>query len=235
MSIRYYFAAGIIALTVLAKVGQGFFAEESHIVKRIPTDQKVIALTFDDGPHPKTTYEILKVLKEKNVKATFFVLGENVKTHPEVLARTKAEGHEIASHSYTHRHLKKLSQAECGKEMDNAESIIGEIAEKPVLFRPPGGLYNEDVLKEAQKRNYTVVLWSIDTLDWQRPSIDSVIKKVMEQAKSGSIVLMHDGLYPMPTPKALPIIIDRLRAKNYTFVTVGELLKYEEVKETGVF
>lgn len=235
MSIRYYFAAGIIGLTLLAKVGQSVLAEESHIVKRVSTDQKVIALTFDDGPHPKTTYEILKVLKEKDVKATFFALGENVKQHPEILAKAKAEGHEIASHSYTHRHLKKLNKAECGEEMDNAESIIGKIAGRPTLFRPPGGLYNEDVLKEAEKRNYTIVLWSIDTLDWQRPGVGSVVKKVMDQAKSGSIVLMHDGLYPMPTPRALEIIIDRLRAKNYSFVTVGELLKYEEVRETGVF
>lgn len=235
MSIRYYFAATIVALTMLAKVGQNFLIEEGHIVKRISTDQKVIALTFDDGPHPKTTNEILKILKEKNVKATFFVLGENVKMYPEILAKTKAEGHEIASHSYTHRHLTKVNAAECGQEMDDAEAIISQIAEKPHLFRPPGGLYNETVLKEAQNRNYTIVLWSIDTLDWQRPNIGSVVKAVMEQAKSGSIILMHDGLYPMPTPKALGIIIDKLRAKNYSFVTVGELLKYEEVKETGNF
>ena len=235
MSIRYYFAATLVALTILAKVSQNFFAEESHIIRRVPTNQKVIALTFDDGPNVKTTYEILKILKEKNVKATFFVLGENVAVHPEILQKAKEEGHEIASHSYTHRYLNKLSQEECSDEMDQAEKIIEQYATKPILFRPPGGLYDDKVIEEAQKRNYNVILWSIDTLDWQRPSVNSVVKAVTTKVKPGDIVLMHDGLYPMPTPKALPIIIDKLRANKYSIVTVGELLKYEELKETGKF
>lgn len=234
MSVRYLFAVTVVALTVIAKISQGMLMEEAKIVRHIPTARKVIALTFDDGPNPKTTPEVLKVLREKNVKATFFILGENAKQYPELVAKAASEGHEIGSHSYTHRHLKDLSEEECAEELDKAEEIIGTVAPRPKLFRPPGGLYNDIVLREAKKRGYTTVLWSVDPEDWKRPSVQNVIKTVMDKAKSGGIILMHDGIYPLPTPKAVAIIIDRLRAEGYTIITVSELLSYEEVKETGI-
>lgn len=235
MSIRCYFAAGIIALTILAKVGQSFLIEEAKIVRHIPMGHKVIALTFDDGPHPKTTPAILKVLREKNVKATFFVLGENAKLHPELVVKTVQEGHEIGTHAYTHRYLKDLDQAECANELDETEAAISASAPKPHLFRPPGGLYNDTVLEEAEKRGYTTILWSVDPEDWKRPSVEHVVATVMKKARPGGIILLHDGLYPLPTPKALSLIIDRLRAEGYAIVPVSELLKYDEVKETGLF
>lgn len=231
MSIRYYFAMTVVVLTVIAKVGHGLLIEEAKIVRHIPTAQKAIALTFDDGPNPKTTPELLEALKAKNVKATFFVLGENVKAHPELVERALREGHEIGSHAYTHRHLKDLSQAECAEELDKTEALIKTVAPSPKLFRPPGGLYNDTVLDEAQKRGYTTVLWSVDTLDWKRPSVDYVVKTALDKAKSGGIILMHDGLYPLPTPKAIGRMIDRLREEGYAIVTVGELLRDEEANQ----
>lgn len=227
------FAIGVVTLAIAAKVGQGFFPEEAKIVRHIPTASQVVALTFDDGPNAKTTPELLRVLREKNVRATFFILGENAAEHPELVAQAAKEGHEIASHSYTHRHLKNLNREECAAELDKAEDILNKIGQRPRLFRPPGGLYNETVLEEAKKRGYTTILWSVDPNDWKRPSVDFVVRSVTEKAVSGGIVLLHDGLYPLPTPKAVAQIIDRLRAKGFSIVTVSELLKYQEVRETG--
>ena len=189
---------------------------------------KVVALTIDDGPHYKTTPQILAVLKEKNVKLTLFILGENAKKHPEILAKAVAEGHEIGTHAYSHNFLTKMSQQEVGDEFDKAEQAIMVVAPKPVLFRPPGGGYNETVLAEAQKRGYRTILWSVDPADWQRPSVEHVVTNVMKNVQPGSIVLLHEGQYPLPTPQAISIIIDQLRQQGYSIVTVGELLQYYE-------
>jgi len=234
-SMRNFFAMTIVALALVAKLGQSIFLEEVKVVKKIPTTHKVVALTVDDGPHYKTTPELLKVLKEKNVKVTMFVLGQNVKEHPELVTLAVKDGHEIATHAYTHNYLTKMSQAECAAELDKTEAALKNIAVKPHLFRPPGGLYNETVIKEADKRCYTTILWSIDPKDWQRPSVAQVVSTVTNTVEPGSIVLLHDGQYPLPTPEAVGLIIDNLRVKGYTFVTISELLEYYEVRQTGLF
>lgn len=233
MSTRYFFAASVVALTILAKISQGFLASDPQIVRHVPTEQKVIALTFDDGPNPKTTPAVLKVLKDKNVQATFFVLGENAKEYPALVAKIVQNGNEVGTHAYTHRHLKDLSREECAKELDDTEKVIAESAPRPHLFRPPGGLYDDKVIEEAEKRGYQTILWSVDPLDWKNPSVDYVVQTVMKKAQSGGIILLHDGLYPVPTPRALGQIIDLLRQKGYTFVTVDQLLKYSQVQQTG--
>lgn len=235
VSMRNFFAMTIVALALVAKLGQSVFLEEVKVVKKIPTTHKVVALTVDDGPHYKTTPELLKVLKEKNVKVTMFVLGQNVKEHPELVTSAVKDGHEIATHAYTHNHLTKMSQAECAAELDKTEAVLKSIAVKPHLFRPPGGLYNEAVIKEADKHCYTTILWSIDPKDWQNPSVAQVVNTVTNTVEPGGIVLLHDGQYPLPTPQAVGQIIDNLRAKGYTFVTISELLAYYEVRETGLF
>jgi peptidoglycan/xylan/chitin deacetylase (PgdA/CDA1 family) len=235
VSMRNCFAMTVVALALVAKVSQGIFLEEVKVVKKIPTTHKVVALTVDDGPHYKTTPDLLKVLKEKNVKVTMFVLGQNVKEHPELVAQAAQDGHEIATHAYTHNPLTKMSQAECAAELDKTEAILKKIEIKPHLFRPPGGLYNDAVIKEADKHSYTTVLWSVDPKDWQRPSVEKVVNTVTTTVEPGSIVLLHDGQYPLPTPQAIGQIIDNLRANGYTFVTISELLEYYEVRETGLF
>jgi peptidoglycan/xylan/chitin deacetylase (PgdA/CDA1 family) len=189
---------------------------------------KVVALTIDDGPHYKTTPQMLAVLREKKVKLTLFILGESAQRHPELLAQAVADGHEIATHAYSHNSLAKMSQVEVGEELDKAEKVIGMVAPKPTLFRPPGGAYNDKVLIEARKRGYRTILWSIDPADWRRPSVDHVVDTVMNHIQPGSIVLLHDGQYPLPTPQAIGIIIDRLREQGYSIVTVSELLQYYE-------
>ena len=217
---QYFFSITAFIILVGAKIGQSIAVEEVHIVRHIDTKDKVIALTFDDGP---------------NVKTTFFILGENAVEHPELVKQAASDGHEIASHSYTHRHLSKMGPKDCADELAKAESIISQCASKPRYFRPPGGLFNDNVLEEAKRHGYTTILWSVDPHDWQSPSVSEMIKRVEDNVKPGGIVLMHDGQPNLPTPKALGTIIEDLRAQGYSFVTIDELLRHEEVKTTGFF
>ncbi|SPF55745.1 Polysaccharide deacetylase (fragment) [Candidatus Desulfosporosinus infrequens] len=144
------------------------------------------------------------------------------------MAQAVADGHEIATHAYSHNSLAKMSQQEVGEELDKAEKAICAVAPKPTLFRPPGGAYNDHVLAEAKKRGYATILWSVDPTDWRRPSVEQVVDVVMKNVQPGSIVLLHDGQYPLPTPQAIAIIIDQLRQQGYNIVTVGELLQHSE-------
>jgi len=223
---------GVVFGVVLATtvVVQGLLTDNNKVIKKVPTTHKVVALTIDDGPHYKTTPQMLAVLKEKNVKLTLFILGENAESHPEILAQAVADGHEIAIHAYSHNSLAKMSKAQVGEELDKAEKTITVVAPKPTLFRPPGGAYNDTVTAEAGRRGYTTILWSIDPGDWRRPSVAQVVDSVMKNVEPGSIVLLHDGQYPLPTPEAIGIIIDKLRAQGYSIVTVSELLQYYEVR-----
>lgn len=212
--------------------------DDPRTVSHVPTTAPVIALTLDDGPHYRMTPEILAVLKEKGVRVTFFVLGENADQQPEILAREAADGHEIAVHGYHHVSLARLDKARVTAELRDAERAIGRgTAVKPRLFRPPGGRYNATVLAAARELGYTLVLWDIDPHDWARPPVENVVGTVLRRAAPGSIVLLHDGQYPLPTPKALAIIIDRLRAEGYELVTVSELLLLNEQRpaRTGLF
>jgi peptidoglycan/xylan/chitin deacetylase (PgdA/CDA1 family) len=225
------FFAGVLGIMLSAAVMvQGVVTENNKVIKKVPTTHKVVALTIDDGPHYKTTPQVLAVLREKKVKLTLFILGENAAAHPEILAEAVADGHEIATHAYSHKSLAKMDRRAIGEEFDKAEKAITAVAPKPILFRPPGGAYNDNVLAEAQLRGYTTILWSIDPGDWRRPSVSHVVDSVVNHIEPGSIVLLHDGQYPLPTPEALGIIIDKLREQGYSIVTVSELLQYYEVR-----
>lgn len=217
-------------ILVGAIVTQGLLTDNSKVIKKVPTTHKVVALTIDDGPHYKTTPQMLAVLREKNVKLTLFILGENAVRHPELLAQAVADGHEIANHGYSHNSLAKMNKTQVSEELDKGEKAITAVAPKPTLFRPPGGAYNDIVTAEAGRHGYTTILWSIDPGDWRRPSVEQVVNNVMSKIEPGSIVLLHEGQYPLPTPAAISIIIDRLREQGYSIVTVSELLQYYEVQ-----
>ncbi|HWQ60912.1 MAG TPA: polysaccharide deacetylase family protein [Negativicutes bacterium] len=224
---RLLLPALVIAAAVMVNTRSELW-EDRRVVTRVPTTVPAIALTLDDGPHYKMTPEILAVLKDKGVRVTFFVLGENVDRSPDLLAREVADGHEVAVHGYHHASLARLDKAHVTAELANTERAIGREAGKPALFRPPGGSYNDTVFSAARERGYTMVLWDIDPHDWARPPVDNVVGTVLRRAAPGSIVLLHDGQYPLPTAKALAIIIDRLRAEGYELVTVSELLQLYE-------
>lgn len=202
----------------------------ADVIWKVPTSRKVVALTFDDGPVSTTTPEILNILKEKNIKATFFVVGEQVKRFPNLVSQEVAEGHEVGNHTYTHPMLTNLQADRIEQELKSTEKEILEVAPKPTLFRPPGGFNNKEVLTLARDSEYSIILWSIDPIDWRYPSVGDIVNVVVNDVKPGSIILLHDGKSPSPTPEALWFIIDSLESRGYEFVTVTELLQYYEAK-----
>jgi polysaccharide deacetylase family sporulation protein PdaB len=227
----FFFSAVLVVMTLAAGITQEQLQKSGGVIKNVPTTHKVVALTLDDGPHYKTTPEVLAVLREKNVKATLFLLASNVIQHPELVQQAVKEGHEIGTHAYSHTLLTKLSKQMIAEELDKADGIISKLAPKPLLFRPPGGAFNQAVLAAAHERGYTTVTWSVDPEDWKSPPVGEVVQRVLTNVKPGSIVLLHDGQYPLPTPEALKQIINQLRAQGYSFVTVSELLQYYEVRD----
>ena len=195
---------------------------------KLDSQHKAIALTFDDGPWPKTTTQILDILKENNIKATFFWVGRYLQTYPEIGKQVAAAGHAIGNHTWNHQYL-KYNEDGAAREIDRTSSLIEELTGiQTSIFRPPGGILNNGLAAYAQKKNYAVVMWSADSFDW-RTLTESLMDNVMRQAKSGGIVLMHDGGGNRArTVKALPDIIARLRKEGYIFVTVPELLQMQQ-------
>jgi peptidoglycan-N-acetylglucosamine deacetylase len=189
---------------------------------------KAIALTFDDGPWPTTTRQILDILKKNNIKATFFWVGRYLQTYPELGKQVAAAGHAIGNHTWNHQYI-KYNEDGAAREIDRTSSLIEEVTGvKTSMFRPPGGILNNGLAAYAQKKNYAVIMWSADSLDW-RTATQSLMDNVMRQANSGGIVLMHDGGGNRSrTVQALPDIIAKLRKEGYKFVTVPELLQMQE-------
>jgi peptidoglycan/xylan/chitin deacetylase (PgdA/CDA1 family)/transcriptional regulator with XRE-family HTH domain len=186
---------------------------------------KAIALTFDDGPWPKTTPQVLDILKQEHVKATFFWLGAMVQESPQLAKLAVADGHAIGNHTW-HHWYKKLDPATAASEIEStAEQIYKTTGVRTSLFRPPGGILDNGVVDYAKSRHYAVVLWSDDSIDYRSPSVPTLVDNVLRHAKPGAIVLMHDGGgYRPQTVKALPQIISALKEKGYRFMTVPELL-----------
>ena len=188
---------------------------------------KKIALTFDDGPHPKLTKRILEVLDKYSIKSTFFVIGENVKNYPNELKKIYEKGHEIGNHTYSHSILKSMPKDKIQDEIINTEKQVREICDCNMsLVRPPCGIYDETLEKIAEEKDSKIVLWTIDTHDWAHASKKNIVNNVLKNIKDGDIILFHDyvsGEYN--TPEALDIIIPLLLEKGYEFVTVSELLQ----------
>jgi peptidoglycan-N-acetylglucosamine deacetylase len=190
----------------------------------VHVDGPYIAMTFDDGPSATLTPKLLDILAAHHIKATFFVLGEMVAEHPEILARAAREGHEIASHSWSHPNLAKMSQEGVRSQLQRTDDEIKRaIGKSPTLFRPPYGS-----ITEREKRwihdefGYVIILWDVDPLDWKRPGPAVVRSRILKETRPGSIVLSHD-IHP-GTIEAMPSTFDELEAKGFKFVTVSQLL-----------
>ncbi|MCX7592570.1 MAG: polysaccharide deacetylase family protein [Fischerella sp.] len=196
---------------------------------KVAPNKKVIALTFDDGPWPEYTAQVLNTLRENNIKATFFIVGKYLKNNPELGKRIVAEGHVIGNHSW-HHWYHYFNQQAAAFEIDNTSNLIYQITGvKTNLFRPPGGMLHNGLAAYARGKNYAVVMWSADSADYSRPSTSVLINRVLQQSKSGGIVLMHDGGGNRShTVAALPVIISKLRKQGYSFVTIPELLAMQE-------
>lgn len=188
----------------------------------------IIALTFDDGPHPELTPQLLDILRQNGVRATFYVIGRNVEAHPEIARRIVAEGHEIANHSWSHPALTSLGAARLNQEIaSTSEAILRATGRRPTNMRPPYGAINDRV-RAAILRDHglDVILWSCDPLDWKRPGPEVVRQRLVDGAAPGGILLAHD-IHP-GTIEAVPGVIRDLKAKGYGFATVSQLLALRE-------
>ncbi len=182
--------------------------------------ENVIALTFDDGPRQGTTDKLLDGLRERNVKATFFLVGRNIEGNEELVKRIYDEGHLIGNHTYSHVKLTELSDAEAAQQIEKDNQLIESIIGcKPEYIRPPFGFITEDMAKASQMG---CVLWSLDTNDWNTTNSAAVVRYVVNNAKNGDIILMHD-IYDSSVAAALEII-DQLEEKGFVFVTADELM-----------
>ncbi len=199
------------------------------IIKGNP-DLKEIALTFDDGPHPKYTRELLDILKKYNVKATFFVVGKQAKKYPHLVKMQKRQGHVIGNHTYDHVNLLAVSTQEAFIQIKAAGKTIGALCGKPPhLFRPPGGNYNRAVIDIAEALGYTTVLWTANAGDCASISEGAIKWRIYSRLGSGGIILMHDGI--QKTLDILPATIENLRSKGYKFVTIEEMLDHRHLKQ----
>ena len=188
---------------------------------------KVIALTFDDGPSPQTTPQILDILQRENVKATFFVVGKSVKNHPQLMKQVVAEGHAIGNHTWNHQYH-QYSPSAAAHELETTATLIHQLTGvKTALFRPPAGILHNGLVNYAQQNKYAVILWSADSNDWQsrQITVPKLIDNALKDAQPGSIILLHDGGGDRSkTVQALPKLIAELKQRGYHFVTVPELL-----------
>jgi peptidoglycan-N-acetylglucosamine deacetylase len=194
---------------------------------------KVVSLTFDDGPDPSYTTKILDILKKYNIKATFFVVGQNAQTNPDIIQRMYNEGHEIGNHSYTHSNIGKISEIQTTFELNSTQRVIEAITgHSTILFRPPydaaaelSALSDYVPTIRAQKMGYVAIGESIDPLDWQAPTAEELYRRVMADINSGNTILFHDaGGNRNSTVAALPIIIESLIKQGYTFDTTSQMM-----------
>ena len=201
----------------------------SDVIYGIPTKEKVVALTFDDGPHPTFTPELLKILDKYHVKATFFMIGREMEKHPEIVREVMARGHVIGNHTYTHPHDIEIdTETQIIRELDLCENTIEKITGKRShLFRPPRGLVDSTVFMIAEEEGYPVILWTVSADHHDAPTPKDMAKRVLRLIRPGGIVLSHDGTActRWKDVAATPMIIEELKKRGYRFVTIPELLK----------
>lgn len=190
--------------------------------------EKKVALTFDDGPHPVYTREILGILEEYGIRATFFCIGCNAEQYPEIVREVIAAGHEIGNHTYGHPNLSSATYDGVREEILGMENALAGAVDKPAsphLFRPPGGMYCDEVCRAAADLDYDVVLWSVDTRDWAHTAVEDIVENVLTGTDAGDIVLFHDFVSgESPTPEALRRILPELVERGFGFCTVSEMI-----------
>lgn len=200
-----------------------YFVRQADDIRKtmaLPQEGKKIALTFDDGPHPKFTEQLLDGLKERDVQATFFVTGEHAELHPDIIERMNKEGHIIGNHTYSHIQLTKENRDSFKNELIKTNQILHKITGEEVVYvRPPYGTWDKSFETEL---NMIPVLWNVDPLDWCSQDATSVVNKVLKETDENAIILMHD-YYEISITAALQIV-DELQRRGYTFVTVEEIL-----------
>lgn len=210
-----------VCLAAVAALAIGGHGTAEPAVAIVNENGPVIALTFDDGPYPKVTGHILDVLEKNGVCATFFVLGSRIEGHEDMLTRMDELGCEIGNHSFSHADLTRLSKADCQRELSDTDAEIRRVTgHEASVVRPPYGYYNKTVMSAAER---PLILWTVDTNDWRGKAPGEIADYVIQQAKEGSVILMHDQ--QTQTADAMEMIIPTLIEEGFRFVTVSELIR----------
>ena len=210
---------------------------EDIIIKKGNEDEKIIALTFDDGPDEVFTPQVLDILKKNDVKATFFLVGENLKQNKEIVKRQFEEGHEIGNHTYTHINVAKSGYDKVYEEITKTQEEIKEITGvAPKLFRPPYRAMSRNMCDIIKNKNMNIILWSnLDPRDWSNPGVYSIVNTIESKVGNGNIILLHDynnlRNSKSQTIQALESVIPYLKEQGYKFVTISELIENLDKKE----
>ena len=219
-------ASALLSLIFLLQILTLLPSAEVKVYRSVTTDKKQIALTFDDGPHPTLTPRILEILAKYNVHATFFMVGQNVLHYPDAARAVIEAGHEVGNHTFSHPHIADLNEKAIFEEIGKCEDALEELCEyRPHILRTPQGALTPSLEHCLLDDDYILVLWSLDTRDWEHKSTASVVQAVLDRVQPGDIILMHDFIgHNSKTPEALEKIIPILLSQGYEFVTVSELL-----------
>lgn len=189
----------------------------------VDTGAPMVAFTFDDGPNPDTTQRILDVLNANYSHATFFVVGNNAEKYPDTLKAISASGSEIGNHTYSHEKLTDLSDVDVEEQIDKVNRAVKKATgEGTTVIRPPYGAYDENLLNQLEE---PIVLWDLDTEDWDSRNAQKIVSKVLSNVKDGDIILMHD-IYDS-TAEAVEILVPKLKEQGYQIVTVSEMARYK--------
>ncbi len=227
----------VIGVLIVLLIADGYFIPTSPVFGKVyykgNYPEKVVALTFDDGPNEPYTSEILDILASYNVKATFFVIGKNVELYPETAKRMIAEGHVLGNHSHSHNANHALTRYGAKDLAIAEEAIFNTVGVRPHLYRPPHGKKSPWELEKVKEQGLVEVTWSDSTNELNGTSASSMAQEIVKKAKRGEIILLHDGYGTSHdssksdkslTVEVLPLIIKKLQARGYRFVTVPELL-----------
>lgn len=214
---------------LLAADKKRMYWESEGIVWNVKTKQKVVSLTFDDGPHPMFTKMILDILNKHHIKATFFIVGKKAQQQPDLIREMDKKGHEIANHTFKHPGMHNISSAQLESEIRQTDQLIFDLTGKhPSLFRPPDGVYNKRILNVVSKNKYRIIMYSVDPKDWSNTTSQKIIKTIVTKVKPGDIILLHDlGGNRSITVNSLEDIINKLNKEGYQFKTVSELIKMQ--------
>ncbi|MBE9096031.1 polysaccharide deacetylase family protein [Tychonema sp. LEGE 07203] len=221
LTVAFFFAA-----TVLINVTNfhNYFG-----INRADTGEKVVALTYDDGPYPPYTNQLLDILDRYQVKATFFQVGRNIEKHPEVVKAIAARGDELANHSYSHKDMMFKPREYLLSEIEKTDKLLLELGVKQdsISFRPPWGRRFIGLSYLVSQMHKKLIMWDVDSQDYEKThTVDDIANQVINNVRSGSIVVMHDGGGDRSkTVAATEIIVKDLQSKGYSFKTVSELLK----------
>ena len=204
----------------------GYAEGKDGVYYRAAQSTTKIALTFDDGPHPYYTDEILAILESEGIKATFFEIGCNVKQYPEITKRVIAAGHEIGNHTYTHPLVPLVTGQMLEEEIEMTDALLRSLGyTRPIFFRPPQGKFPADKKGLLQRTGKIAVLWSIDTRDWDHKPTEEIVSMVENEVAGGDIILFHDFVGgESQTIPAIKKLIPTLKERGYQFVTLSELL-----------